>query len=663
MFHLIKYFFSGIIFLPFLSFSQQARIDSLEKVLGVSKDDTNKVNLLNTLCNELARANPEQATQYGNQALKLAEKLHYEKGIGSALNRLAITDYYKGNLSEGLDRLLKALKVYDKIGYKKGMASAENMIGSIYGAKADFDKAIEHYTNALNLFEMTNYKQGMGSCLNNISLMHFFKKDYTHTVENYFKAIKIFEEINDKTNIAIGYNNIGNAYSAMAKDDSALIYYTKSLKMKNESGDKFGMIESHYSLGKMHFKRKNISESKKHLYHAISLSKEIKEKAHLAEAYDFLAKCDSAERNFLDAYIHSQQYARLKDSLMNEENLKAIAEMQSKYDFEKKETIMKAEQDKKDALAKQEQELRDYRQFVIEIICVIIFVSLISISFVLYKRYKAKQKANKEITAQKKIIEEKNKDITDSITYAKRIQEAIFPDKEIKYCLFTDGFVLFQPRDIVSGDFYWFAEKNDRRLIAAVDCTGHGVPGAFMSMIGISFLNEIVIERGIINPAEILSELRHMVIRSLKQTGADGDAKDGMDIALLSFDDKNSTVEYAGANNPLWIYRKENGKINLQEYKADKRPIGFFRGQGLPFTNHTIKIYKGDSLYIFSDGYADQFGGPRGKKLKYKNLQEKLFSIQDEKMLKQEEMLLSYFNKWKGNLEQVDDVLLIGIKS
>ncbi len=255
-------------------------------------------------------------------------------------------------------------------------------------------------------------------------------------------------------------------------------------------------------------------------------------------------------------------------------------------------------------------------------------------------------------------IEEKNKDITDSINYAKKIQEAILPAKEIKYEIFPNAFVLFKPRDIVSGDFYWFTAKNGRRIITAVDCTGHGVPGAFMSMIGNSFLNEVIDERGITEPGTILSEMRHMVIKALKQTNEDTENKDGMDMALLSFNDKDNTVEFAGANNPLWLMR--NG--TCIEYAPDKRPIGYYRGRGLPFTNQKIEIQKGDTLYIFTDGFADQFGGPKGKKFKYKQFQELLLSIQSEPMLKQEEILVKRFEEWKGTLEQVDDVLVIGIR-
>ncbi|MCX6295523.1 MAG: SpoIIE family protein phosphatase, partial [Bacteroidetes bacterium] len=246
----------------------------------------------------------------------------------------------------------------------------------------------------------------------------------------------------------------------------------------------------------------------------------------------------------------------------------------------------------------------------------------------------------------------------DSINYAKRIQEAILPSKEIKYKIFPEAFVFFQPKDIVSGDFYWFAEKNGKRIIATVDCTGHGVPGAFMSMIGNAFLNEIINEIGITTPSVILDELRKKIIFSLKQTGADGENKDGMDISLLTFDRDNRCVEFAGANNPLW----KISNMTLEETKGNKQPIGMYSGDIIPFTNHTIELKKGDSLYIFTDGFADQFGGENGKKLKYKKIQEMLLSNNNISMKEQEKYMNEFMNKWKGDLEQVDDILFIGIK-
>lgn len=260
------------------------------------------------------------------------------------------------------------------------------------------------------------------------------------------------------------------------------------------------------------------------------------------------------------------------------------------------------------------------------------------------------------------IIQEKNKDIIDSINYAKRIQNAILPSPEARQQLFPDSFILFKPRDIVSGDFYWYAEAEGKKIMAAVDCTGHGVPGAFMSMIGNAFLNEIVNKRGITEPGSILSELRHLVISTLKQSAGEGENKDGMDISLIVYDPKTNQLQYAGANNPLWICTEENGEKKFVTVKPDKRPIGYFQGRGLPFTNNVVEFKKGDSFYLFTDGFADQFGGPSGKKFKYKQLQEELLGMQDKTMEQQKEILDSKFELWKGNLEQVDDMLIIGLK-
>lgn len=268
-----------------------------------------------------------------------------------------------------------------------------------------------------------------------------------------------------------------------------------------------------------------------------------------------------------------------------------------------------------------------------------------------------------EVTKQKEQLEEKNKDITDSINYAKRIQEALLPSLEMKEKLFPESFIFFKPRDIVSGDFYWFAEKNGKRLIAAVDCTGHGVPGALMSMIGNSFLSEIVNERALTRPGLILDKLRHLIIRALKQNEETIGANDGMDISLLSFREPEPEtgklkVEWAGANNPLWIMRK--GKC--LQYNPDKSPISYSHNNTNLYTNHTIELEKGDTLYIFTDGFADQFGGPKGKKFKYKQLQEVLLNIQDQPMESQKQVLTQRFVEWRGNLEQVDDVLVLGVR-
>jgi serine phosphatase RsbU (regulator of sigma subunit) len=256
------------------------------------------------------------------------------------------------------------------------------------------------------------------------------------------------------------------------------------------------------------------------------------------------------------------------------------------------------------------------------------------------------------------VIEHKNEEITDSIKYARRIQEAILPAKENLYSIFPDSFILYKPRDIVSGDFYWMGMVRNRFILTAADCTGHGVPGAFMSIMGGSLLNQIINEKGIVEPAQILNMLNISIQVNLHQIDADSNSKDGMDMALLSFDMQEKKVYYAGANNPLYLVRNKE----LFEYKADKFPIGGGQYKESEFTQRCIELLPGDTLYIFSDGYADQFGGPKGKKFMYKRLKEVLIEMQDMNLPRQGERLNSIFEEWKGDKPQIDDVVFIGVR-
>ncbi|HEY1039890.1 MAG TPA: SpoIIE family protein phosphatase [Bacteroidia bacterium] len=272
------------------------------------------------------------------------------------------------------------------------------------------------------------------------------------------------------------------------------------------------------------------------------------------------------------------------------------------------------------------------------------------------------------VIAQKKEIEEKNDEILSSIRYAKRIQEALLPSRELINGLFNENFVLYKPRDIVSGDFYWASQvrittgdkEKDKyvSLFALADCTGHGVPGAFMSLIGKNFLKQSSTERDVNSPADALDFLNKNVSEALNQNSKDGPVRDGMDIVLIAVDMETLRLQFSGANNPIYIVR--NNELTI--LKADKQPIGSYSSETRPFTNNTMDLQKGDSIYLFTDGYADQFGGPDGKKFKYKQMQELLLEINHLPMPQQEPILRERFEAWKGNLEQVDDVCIIGIR-
>ncbi|TAL60588.1 MAG: hypothetical protein EPN85_06990, partial [Bacteroidetes bacterium] len=300
-------------------------------------------------------------------------------------------------------------------------------------------------------------------------------------------------------------------------------------------------------------------------------------------------------------------------------------------------------------------------------LCVLLSISSV-FGFIRYRTAKVEQEKKileHKVAERTAELAQKNKDITSSIQYAKRIQQAILPTKEQIQKHFPDSFVLFKPKDIVSGDFYWFGEKNGRRIAACVDCTGHGVPGAFMSMIGTSLLNQIILENGITQPAAILSSLNHGVRAALKQgTQTDPDSyrdetTDGMDIALCSIDLQKREVQFSSALRHLIVISDNK----LEKIDGNKSPIGGYQlDAGHAFTNHIKFLKKGDMLYMFSDGYADQFGGERGKKLMIKKLHETLMNVNIMPMLEQRVLLDKAFEDWRGKHSQVDDVLVIGIR-
>jgi serine phosphatase RsbU (regulator of sigma subunit) len=279
----------------------------------------------------------------------------------------------------------------------------------------------------------------------------------------------------------------------------------------------------------------------------------------------------------------------------------------------------------------------------------------------LWQQSTAIHKEKEKVEKMKEIIEQKHQDVTESITYAKRIQSAILPLFSVIQTALPESFVLYIPRDIVSGDFYWFLDKGDKTYLAAVDCTGHGVPGAFMSMVGHTLLNEIIDQKGISDPGMILNELDNSVRFVLKQDNYESSTRDGMDICLITLDKQKSTIEYAGANRPLWIVRKTKGNLILDEIKATKTAIGGIREEEVNFISHAIPVNPGDSIYLTTDGFADQFSAD-DKKFMTRKLKDLLLSVQDKSMQEQMKLLEEYHLEWKGNADQTDDVLVIGVR-
>jgi serine phosphatase RsbU (regulator of sigma subunit) len=523
-----------------------------------------------------------------------------------------------------------------------------------------FPEAINYAMKSIIIRKTLNNNSLMATGYQNLGYVYYQAGQKEKATENFIKASDYLEKISDKTALAGIYNNIAVLFQEQNNQKMALEYYAKSLDFYKLSDDKLGQSQTNSNMAQLYILKKDFPKAKAYLDQAMFFAQALNSKKEIEGLYFVFSEWHLAQNQYQKSLEYYKLATAIKDSLTDNERNKQFAESQAKFESNEKDkeiqllnkdkALQHIELERQTAEAEKQQAQRN--AFILG------FLMLLALVVFVYRGYREKKKDNLIIESQKMLVEEKNKDITDSINYAKRIQEAILPTQELKNKLFPSSFVLFEPRDIVSGDFFWFAEKKGKKIIAAADCTGHGVPGAFMSMIGTAFLNEIVNSKDITTPSKILDNLRERIIVSLKQQGMEGENRDGMDIGLLSFDENNRTVEFAGANNPLWIIR--NGV--LEEIKGNKQPIGFHEGVSQPFIQHSIPLNKGDTLFLLTDGFADQFGGPNGKKFKYKQLQHFLIAEQHLSMPALEMSLRDKLQEWKGNLEQVDDVLLIGIR-
>lgn len=655
----VVYCFNGTI--GNLSFAQNKKIDSLLTLIQTDKPDTNKVNHLNALYINFSLAGYyDSAMKYVELELKLSQQLNFEKGICVSYGNIGFVYGVFGNSEKTLDYYLKALKMAEQIQNKNEIAKHLTNLGLFYTNREEFLTGLKYLSDALKINEEIQYKKGIGICLNNIGLIYIKEKKYDEALSCYQKALSIATELKIDFGIIFCLEGLGNAYRAKGDYKKAHEYYSKALTIAQNSGYKNHIVGVLYFIGLLQIETKDYLNAETNLLEAMRLNSEVGDLGRKKIIEEAISELYTKTKRYQLALEHLRNVMVIKDSLFNSEKEKDITKHEMNYEFQKKQDQAKTEQNIKDAIANSEKKKQQF--IIILVLAVLVLVLALAIFIFSSLRKTSKQKdiielKNNETEQQKKTIEEKNKDITDSINYAKQIQRALLREEAHISKHLPEHFILFLPKDIVSGDFYWGFEKRDYWYVAVADCTGHGVPGAIMSMLGISFLNDIVASDKIYSPAEILNQLRARIISELRQTGEDGSSRDGMDISLICLNLKTLELQWAGANNALnYIQGGE-----LKEIKADKQPIGY-HPQQKSFTNHEIQLQNGDSIYIYSDGYADQFGGPKGKKLTYKRLDNFIVENHQLSMENQKVCFNQYFSYWKGGLEQIDDVCVIGIK-
>jgi len=566
---------------------------------------------LNMAINHFLKSENQEAMLLCRESLKFFSKDHGEKGYAVVLTFISNIYESFGEYRTALENCQIALKAAAAIDYKEGIGEVQSVIGLIYSRLSDYDRAVEAYQVSLEIRDEMGDKAAAASSLNRIARIFALRKEYYKALENYERSLKIREDLGHIGAIPWTYLGMATTYEDMGDFQNARTYYQKNIEEGCGDLDKRCKLQSVLGLGRVLTKSGDKEKAGSCFKESLEIADSLGAKPLQFEAHQALASHYESVNQPDLALHHYKQFHKIREIVHNDENRNRLKNQQIAFAVEKSE---------------KEKEIFQLR--------------------------------NVELKAAYDEIHEINKEITDSINYASRIQAAMLPQEEVLQQFLPEHFILFLPRDIVSGDYYWASSVGNKVIFTAADCTGHGVPGAFMSMLGISFLNEIVDERHIMDPGEILNELRKNVMKALKQSGKEQEQKDGMDMAVCVYDTAKKVLEYAGAYNPLYLVRDNE----LEEYKADRMPISYFGDRDELFQTKAIQVRAGDQIYLFSDGYADQFGGPDEKKFKYKTLKQLLLDIRKEPMDKQHKILHDRFNEWKGDLEQIDDVVLMGVR-
>ncbi|HIA36684.1 MAG TPA: tetratricopeptide repeat protein [Flavobacteriales bacterium] len=609
--------------------------------------DTAKANLLLHLSEEYWYIFPDSSIFLSGEAISLIDTTQHKKLLSHAYSCYGTSYYLKGNYALSLDYYFKALHLDEEMKDSSFAAATLSNIGNVYMVQGEYAEADEFFTSALYIKNLLKDHKGIGHTVLSIANLNSLNGNYNAALENALKALVIFDSLHDREALVTVYVTLGGINNNLNNPEKALHYYDFALVISRESKDYQNECIILLNIGNVYSYLGDSKEAIIYFENALIAAQEIDFLAGLSNSFEKL----NLEYEILhmpeEALMYYKLFVTIRDSLMRKENVGALLKKSLEYKFEKERELS----------ALVENEKRKRQNLIIIVILALLCGSLFIVLLV-YRLYREKNKANLLLEYKNSLINIQHKEIRDSINYAERIQSAKLPPKEELKGIFPQSLILFLPKDIVSGDFYYFEKKHERIFIAAADCTGHGVPGAFMSLICNEHLTIAVHEFS--DPGEILTHINKGIKSSLRQTDSIESTKDGMDIALCSINLEKRIVDFAGAFNPLWIIRK--GGIEVEVIGANRRSIGGFTNDEQNFDSHTIQLHEGDTIYIFSDGFADQDGGPKGKRLMNKNFKKELIKIQKNPMHEQETYLKDFIINWRGEREQIDDIIVIGIR-
>lgn len=613
--------------------------DSLRSLLKTAQNDSTRVKTLNSLSGYLILADKyDSALVVANEALSLSQKIGYESGMATSYRKLGVNYTQMGDYARAIECLFKSLQINERLNNKEEIFKLNNNMGNAYYSQGNYTSALAYFMKAYA------YNKNDGLTNANIGNTYIEKNNFSVALTYLNRALVAYRMVGDEYGVSDVLNSMGTAYEYSNSDSLAIVCYLNSLKIKEAIGDVQGQSDLFGGVGDILFRQKKYVASMRYENKSLELAKSIAYLMGIQQTEKKLSDIYDAVGNKNLAYLHYRRYISIRDSLYNEEQTKKTVRAEMNFDFDKKQAIEKAVHNEE---LKHQRTIRN--SFIAGFVLVVIF------SLFIFRGYKKTRKQKHIIEIQKKIVEDQQKEVGDNINYAAKLQRAMLPSEEYINKNLPNNLLIFMPKDVVSGDFYYQYSDEQSTYFASADATGHGVSGSLMGSLANSLLNEILIERKITSPEIILNTLRSDIIKSLNQSGADEERKDGVDISFCKI--TGMKLECALANNPVYIIRKRE----LFELKPDRFPVGKYI-TNLPFNLKTFDLQKNDLIFTFSDGFSDQFNSETGKKLMSKRFKEWLIELSDLEMSKIKLELQSRFHAWKGSEHQIDDVTVFGVR-
>lgn len=647
------------------------------------KNAFNTIDSLNSIATDNNNKRSEYALKNAQFALDKSLSQLYAKGIGDALHNLAMNNYYRGNHSTTMELLLQSLKVKQYAKDLKGIARTYNMIAVLYDDMFLSKKSLEYHYKAYNIYTKLNDTYGIASQINNIGLRFKNSGDLKKALKYYKASYILSRRLNDSSSESHYLNNIGIVYFEMEEFDCANMYFSRSLEIRKETDDLQGLTDVYVNIGNLHATKKNYKLAIENLDMAFEIALQINVMHEIVRAAKFQSEVYSQMGNCSKSFEYYKIQKAYEDSIDQNELAASMAKHELQVIHDKELKIREIEQLQKDMFA--QKAISKQRNARNVFLAGFVFVGIFAVTF--YVFYRRKRKDNQTLAFQKNDIKEKNEEliqqqeeiisqkdeiekqnkkitlsnklITDSIRNALRIQEAILPPIERFKKLCNDHFIFFKPKDIVSGDYYWIEEIDGKIFFAVVDCTGHGVSGALMSMLSYSLLNQAIYDQKICQPSKILDWINQKLYYIFNQENKEGSSRNSMDLVICCYDPVNKELQFAGARNTMLLIREGE----LKRYKGDIHQLGQpFDEDFENFTQKSINIQENDKLFLFTDGFSDQFGSKGQRKYTRKRFACLLKDVSIYDCKKQLKIIDREFHGWKNEEHQIDDVLVLGLK-